>query len=161
MIGAIFGVLIVSALIHISISWIGKRIPQAAHFVENFSGTILISCILSWAHQMETSDRIRPSMVLAYAALYFFFVFASKISGETLYKDVPPRKTKISLRAEFCLFLTSLIAIRIMNAVTGNFLSTESSLPIYLLSIIVAYYLLEATFIKYRKTLSAETTKPE
>lgn len=161
MIGAIFGILVVSAMLHLGISWIGKRLPKVIHFVEDFSGTILISCMLAWINHMETTDRNRPSMFFMYASLYFFFVFASKLSGTTFYDCVPPRKAKVPLRAEFGLFFCSLIAVRIFAAVTGGALSADNNLPANLLLIILTYYLLEKVFIKHKQTSAPNAQKTE
>lgn len=159
MIGAIFGIFVVSALIHLSISWIGKRLPQVVHFVEDFSGTILIYCILSWVNHMETTDRNRPSMFFMYAALYFLFVFVSKLSGTTFYDSVPPRTTKIPLRAEFALFLCSLITVRIFSSIVGGAVSADNNAPAYLLLVILTYYLLERAFIKHKQASALKSQK--
>ncbi|RWU21335.1 hypothetical protein DM813_19310 [Pseudomonas alkylphenolica] len=158
MIGAVFGILVVSAMIHFCISWAGKKLPQLVHFIEDFSGTILIACVLSWTHHMETTDRNRPSMFFAYAALYFFFVFVSKLSGNTFYDEVPPRKNKVSLRAEFGIFFCSILLLRIVSAVLG--VSSEGTgSPIYLLLIIPTYYLLEKAFIKHKQVNGSNAPK--
>lgn len=117
--------------------------------------------MLAWVNHMETTDRNRPSMFFMYASLYFFFVFASKLSGTTFYDGVPPRKAKVSLRAEFGLFFCSLIAVRIFTAVTGGALSAENNLPANLLLIILTYYFMEKAFVKHKQTSAPKARNTE
>lgn len=151
MLGAVFGIILISAMIHLAIAWAGKRVPHIVYFVEDFSGTILIACMFAWVHHMETTERQRPSMFFAYASLYFLFVFVAKLSGNTFYEEVPPRKVKVPLRVEFALFLSALFSVRIFAAITGAPVSADANLPLNLLAVIGVYYLLERMFLKYRQ----------
>ena len=90
-------------------------------------------------------------MFFAYASLYFLFVFVAKLSGNTFYETVPPRKSKVPLRVEFALFFCALFSVRIFAAITGAPVSADANLPLNLLAIIGVYYLLERVFLSYRQ----------
>ncbi|GLO14706.1 hypothetical protein PPUJ20028_32890 [Pseudomonas putida] len=157
--GAVIAILLISLALHSVITWLGKRAPAIVYFIEDFSGTILLYCILTWVGQADNTDKQKPSMLFAYTALYFFFVFISKISRSTLYEEIPTRNNRISLLAEFSLFIASAALVRIINLATGSFLLPEKHTFIYLMLVIATYYIMEKLYIKHSKTKQPDHQK--
>lgn len=157
--GTVIAILLISLALHSIITWLGKRAPTVVYFIEDFSGTILMYCILTWVGQAGDTERQKPSMLFAYTSLYFFFVFVSKISRSTLYEEVPKRNNRISLLAEFSLFITSAVLVRFLNHITGSFLHPEKHTLLYLTLVIAIYYILEKLYIEYSKSKKSATQK--